>query len=288
MLVNAKTRDNALWKKFAETKPFGDDITCSDIRDELSTKILAWAAVHPGTASLHSLKPLGIADTLPQFESLDWLKNTYAANALRNHISSMEGRALHPFANPKGADFDQGAGVWGSLRKVFSIEPWEKFFFGEENGGSLDAAGAANELSKLLKIASEVKGRILFYLIAIFPFFLFWAALRGVFGPLLFWTSMYFAIAMWEPLWSLSYNILIAQMNAHKYLAALGELNDAISITAAETVRLRFNQAIQAYVLTQFGIAATVTSFAFWMSKGWLQQKSDSSVPGGWLVGKLI
>lgn len=287
-LKSEERRNSEIWKKFDETHPFDGSKCCTDLRTELAQKLLSWAGTHPGTASIFHWQPSGITDLIPEFKSLDWTMNTYAANALRNHIRAMEGHALTPFHNPEGANFANGAGVWRFIRKIFSVETWERFFFGDENGGSLSAANATEEFSRLLKIAPEVKGRIIFYLIAAFPLFLFWAALRGVFGPLVFWTIMYFAIAMWEPLWSLSYNVLLAQMNAHKYLSALAELNDAISITAAETLRLRFNRAIEAYVFTQFGIAALVTSFAFWMGKGWLQGGANEGLPGGWLLRKII
>ncbi|MBI2601900.1 MAG: hypothetical protein HYW48_02490 [Deltaproteobacteria bacterium] len=287
-LKEEEHRSSEVWNKFATIHPFGGSRTCVDLREELAHHLLRWAATHPGTAHVFHWQPSGITELMPEFKSYDWMVNTFAANALRNHIAAMEGHALSPFHNPEGANFDNGSGVWRVIRKIFSVETWERFFFGNASGGSLSAANAAEELSRVLKVAPEVKGRILFFLIAAFPFFLFWAALRGVFGPLFFWTLMYFSIAMWEPLWSLSYNVLLAQMNAHKYLSALAELNDAISITAAETLRLRFNRAIEAYVFTQFGIATLVTSFAFWMGKGWLQQGANEGLPGGWLLRKLL
>jgi hypothetical protein len=286
-LKGEEGRSTEIWKLFESIHPFDATRNCIDLRSELAHKLLSWAGTHPQTASIFHWQPAGLTDLIPEFKSSDWIMNTYAANALRNHISAMEGHALSPFHNPTGANFDSGLGVWSFIRKIFSVETWEKLLFGDEHGGSLSAANATEELSRLLKIAPEVKGRIIFYLISVFPLFLFWAALRGALGPLIFWAIMYFAIAMWEPLWGLSYNVLLAQMNAHKYLSALAELNDAISITAAETLRLRFNRAIEAYVMTQFGIAAVVTSFAIWMGKGWLQGGNDS-VPGGWVLRKLI
>lgn len=285
-LENEERRQTEIWKKFESTYPFGNDKNCTSLRTELAHKLIEWSATHPNTASLFHWQPKGITSLIPEFKSYDWMTNTYAANALRNHIQAMEGQALSPFDNPQGANFEE-TGVWRYIRKIFSIETWEKLLFGEEYGGSLNASNTAEELANLLKIASEVKGRIIFYLITVFPLFIFWAALKGMFGPIVFWSVMYFAVAMWEPLWSLSYNILMVQMNAHKYLSALAELNDAISITAAEILRLRFNRAIEAYVFTQFGIAALVTSFAVWMGKGWLQGSSDS-MPGGWLLRKIV
>lgn len=287
-LKDEEARSSEVWRNFESRHPFGGLRTCVDLREELARELLRWAGTHPSTAHIFHWQPSGIAEFMPEFRSYDWMVNTFAANALRNHIAAMEGHALTPLHNPEGANFDTGWGVWRLIRKIFSVETWERFIFGDSAGGGLSAAHAAEELTRLLRIAPEVKGRILFFLIASFPLFLFWAALRGVFGPLFFWTLMYFSITMWEPLWSLSYNILLAQMNAHKYLSALSELNDAISITATETLRLRFNRAIEAYVFTQFGIAMLVTSFAFWMGKGWLQSGTNEGLPGGWLLRKLI
>ena len=224
-LKEQEKRNSVIWKKFAELQPFGIDKNCLDLRHDLEVKLWSWASTNSNTANFSELQPDGVSAVLPEAKSYDWVANLFASNALLNHIRISEGDSPNHFTNPKGANFEEGVGIWRSLRKLFSIESWEYFLFGKEHAGDLHATGAAEELTKILRMAPEVKGRIVFYLIAIFPLFLLWAALRGAFGPLFFCSIMYLSIAMWEPLWSLSYHVLLAQMDAEKYLQAVAELN---------------------------------------------------------------
>lgn len=285
-LKDEEKRMSLVWQKFAERIPFGGTKTCLDLRNSLEMKIVAWSSHHQDTVGFVDWQPHGISDQLPETKSFDWVSNMFASQALLNHIQNMEGHAVNHLDNPDGANFGGGIKVWRYIRKFFSVDAWEKFLFGNE-GGTLSASETADNLSHLLKMAPEIKGRILFYLIASFPLWLFWAALLGRFGPLIFWFLTYLSIVMWEPLWTLSYNLLMAQLNTEKYLGAVAQLRDAVSITAVGLLRGRINKAIEVYVMTQCGIAMILTSFAVWMGKGWLQGEREN-VPGGWMLRKLF
>ncbi len=286
-LRKEESRNSWLWQKFREHKPFEGQNTCLELRQDLDRHIASWSSALPETTNIYQQASPGIAATVPEIRDYDWLSNLNASYGLLNYIKAKEGTSYSHLENPQGAQFDDGAGIWRSVSKFFSIEAWEKFIFGAQNAASLSANQRAEELSRLLKIAPEIKGRILFYLIASFPLWVFAAACLRRIGPIVFWTITYFSISMWAPLWSFSYNVLVSQFRAGEVLEAFVAIKDSLSMTAVSLLNSRSNWMIQAYCYSQFGIAAVVTSFAVWMGKGWLVGEKEG-VPGISLIRKMI
>jgi hypothetical protein len=286
-LRDEESRNSWLWQKFKEEKPFEGSSTCLELRGELDRHIASWSGGLNETQNIYRQAPHGITAVIPEAKDYDWLANLNASHGLLNYIKAKEKSSFTHLENPAGANFGDGVGVWRAISKFFSIEAWERFLFGPEQAGSLSANQRAEELSRILKIAPEIKGRILFYLIASFPLWVFASACLQRIGPIVFWTITYFSITMWAPLWSLSYNILISQFRAGETLTAISEIKDAISMTSVTLLNERSKWMIQAYCFSQFGIAAVVTSFAVWMGKGWLVGEREG-VPGAVLLRKII
>ncbi|MBI2603760.1 MAG: hypothetical protein HYW48_11975 [Deltaproteobacteria bacterium] len=213
----------------------GGKITCLDLKKDTRRQLLTFAQekgaqfskYYHGKVSIHRV------------EYDDVQKNLIASNALVNHYLSKSEDSLGTAS---------GAQVEGTLAKL--LMDWGRFWSfdgflnligqGDQVGAALTAK-RASQFSEYLQRAPHLKGMVKLFLIAIFPWLIFFV-IAGRWRVLVSWFAVYISVLLWTPIWSLLYHLMTSIALSNELLAEFGRINDGVSLYASSFITAKLYQ----------------------------------------------
>lgn len=166
-------------------------------------------------------------------------RNLIASNALVNHYLS------------KSEDLvgtQEGAKVEGTLASV--LLAWNRFWsfdgfltlIGQEKqvGAALTADRAA-KFSEYLQRAPHLKGMVKLFLIAIFPWLVFFIV-AGRWKILISWFAVYVSVLLWTPIWTLLYHLMTSIALSTELMGEFGKISDGISLYSSSFITTKLYQ----------------------------------------------
>ena len=213
----------------------GSKSNCYELKKEARSNLLSYAAskgaefskYYHGKVSIHKI------------EYDDVQKNLIASNALVNHYLSKTEDSLGTAT---------GAKVEGTLAKV--LMGWNRFWswdgflnlIGQEDQvGAALTAKRASQFSEYLQRAPHLKGMVKLFLIAVFPWLVFFV-IAGRWKILIAWFAVYVSVLLWTPIWQCLYHLMTSIALSTELLEEFGRINDGISLYSSSFITTKLYQ----------------------------------------------
>ena len=166
-------------------------------------------------------------------------RNWIASNALVNHFLS---RTEDSLGTQKGAEpIGKFANFLVDWDRLFSFDGFLTLFgFRSQVGAALTAQRAKN-FSEYLQRAPHIKGMVKMFLIALFPWLVFFV-IAGKWRVLVAWFVIYTSVALWTPIWVLLYHLMTSIALSTEILWEFGKLSDGISLYGSMFITTKLYQ----------------------------------------------
>ena len=232
----------------------GGQMNCMALKDEVRDGLAAFAATKGAQFSQQyhgriSLKPFEITDKVE--------RNLIASHALVNHFLAKTEDNLGT---------QDGAKVQGVLAKF--LVGWSRFWSfdgflnligqGDQVGAALTAE-RAEKFSEHLQRAPHLKGMVKMFLIALFPWMVFFV-IAGRWKVLVAWFTVYASVLLWTPIWTGLYHIMTSIALSTEVMHEFGKVSDGISLYSSSFITAKLYQfyAIYAWLQLILGPLPTV------------------------------
>ncbi|MGE4233553.1 MAG: hypothetical protein AB7F43_09515 [Bacteriovoracia bacterium] len=245
--------DRRLAELTVETSDKAPPITCLEIKNQLQTDLENYAVAKPGG-----------------FDRIDqYFKNNAGLNNSVERNLRVSSFLVNEFNNEKEGflGVHKGSQVPGTAARVFQYlqklgpESIASMFTDGKIQGAWVAASRAEDFSENLARAPHVAGFIKMFLIAAFPWLVFFVV-AGYWRVLYVWFLMYFSVLLWTPIWTLLYHIMVGIANSAEVLEAFGKLNDGVSLYSAQLISSRMYHMYSVYSYLQL-LTGTLFTMGF-------------------------
>ncbi|PIQ62348.1 MAG: hypothetical protein COW00_01875, partial [Bdellovibrio sp. CG12_big_fil_rev_8_21_14_0_65_39_13] len=147
-------------------------------------------------------------------------------------------------------------------------------------GASL-TADRALQFNEYLKRAPHLKGMVKLFLIAMFPWLIFFI-FAGKWHIIIAWWAVYASVLLWTPLWALLYHLMSSIALSTDVMASFGRLNDGVSLYSSQLITNKIYQFYAIYSWLQIIVGPLPTVFLAWgMFTGVLRDSEQESSPEG-------
>ena len=171
-----------------------------------------------------------------------------------------------------------GGRVVQYFNRLFGFDGILSLFSGGDLQGAWVSAGRSQEFSENLARAPHVAGFIKMFLIAAFPWLIFFVV-AGHWRVLIQWWLIYFSVLLWTPIWTLLYHVMTSIALSADTLAAFGKLNDGISLYSAQLVSSRIYHLFAVYSWLQLLTGTAFTGMLLFFIKPALRDTESDSSP---------
>jgi len=251
----------------------GEEITCYDLKEKVQTDLYNYSRKIQGKiANYESMISLKVQrDTI----------NEVSSSALNNYFN--EKAETYWLNIQKGAEVPSG-GFAKFLLGWKRITSWDGVLslLGQEDleGASLTAERAL-QFNEYLKRAPHLKGLVKLFLIAVFPWLIFFI-FAGKWKIVISWWTVYISVLLWTPLWTLLYHLMTTIALSTDVMEAFGRLNDGISLYSSDLITNKVYQFYAIYSWLQLVIGPLPTVVLAWgMFTGFLSDSQQESAPEG-------
>ncbi|PIP94757.1 MAG: hypothetical protein COV37_19965 [Bdellovibrio sp. CG11_big_fil_rev_8_21_14_0_20_39_38] len=266
------TVDQAL-KGIVITTSKGTKVTCYDLKEKVGLEL-----------HNHSRK---IQGKLALYESNISLKinrnllNEMTSSSLNNYFN--EKAETYWFNIQKGAEIPSGGFAKFLLgwKRFWSWDGFLSFLGNEHLEGASLTADRALQFNEYLKRAPHLKGMVKLFLIAMFPWLIFFI-FAGKWHIIIAWWAVYASVLLWTPLWALLYHLMSSIALSTDVMASFGRLNDGVSLYSSQLITNKIYQFYAIYSWLQIIVGPLPTVFLAWgMFTGVLRDSEQESSPEG-------
>ena len=264
---------DTILKEISLTTENGKKVTCYEIKEKVIVDLYNY-----------SRKIKGKLANYEQNITLKYnreLITEISSSALNNHFNEQ--------AESNWLNIQRGAEVASGTFGKFLLG-WKRFWswdgflslIGKHNleGASLTAERIL-QFNEYLKRAAHIKGMANLFLIAVFPWLIFFI-FAGKWKIIISWWVVYFSVLLWTPLWTLLYHLMTSIALSTEVMAAFGKYNDGISLYSSELITSKLYQFYAIYSWLQLAIGPLPTAILAWgMFTGFLRDAQQESSPGG-------
>lgn len=213
----------------------GQEISCLDLKNEVREHLWKYSETK-GADFLQYHGKYGVP--IREITAEDQ-RNWIASSALVNHFLSQREDSLGT---------QRGAEVHGKFTNF--LLGWDRFFsfdglltlsdFKDQVGASLTAQ-RAKKFSEYLQRAPHIKGVVKMFLIALFPWLVFFI-IAGRWKVLVYWFAIYASVALWTPIWVLLYHLMTSIALSNEMMQEFGRLSDGISLYGSVLITTKLYQ----------------------------------------------
>jgi hypothetical protein len=214
----------------------GKKITCLDLKNEMRKHL--WAFANEKSSKFSKFYDGTLR--LPRGEFTEnHERNLIASNALINHFLS---KTEDAFGTQEGAKVEGTfANVLLGWKRFFSYDGFLNLIGLEKYAGSSLTAERAEKFSEYLQRAPHIKGLVKMFLIAIFPWLVFFVV-AGRWRILISWFAVYVSVLLWTPIWTLLYHLMTSIALSTELMAQFGRINDGVSLYASSLITTKLYQ----------------------------------------------
>ena len=251
----------------------GRKYSCLDLKDQVRHGLESWSySKGAGFLKFYS----GRVD-IPGASFDETQRNMIVSNALVNHYLSK---------NENWVGTSHGAAVEGTFAKslmwidrLFSWDGFLSLIGQKDQVGAVLTAKRASQFSEYLQRAPHLKGLVKLFLIAIFPWLVFFVV-AGRWKVLVSWFALYTSVLLWSPIWTLLYHLMTSIALSTDLLAEFGRLNDGISLYSSQLIKAKIYQfyAIYSWLQLIVGPLPTVV-LAYGMVSSVLKDSEPEQAP---------
>ena len=145
--------------------------------------------------------------------------------------------------------------------------------------GAALTAKRAEKFSEYLQRAPHLKGMVKMFLIAIFPWLVFFVV-TGRWKVLISWYAIYVSVLMWTPVWTLLYHLMTSIALSTETMYEFGKLSDGISLYSASFITAKMYQFYAIYSWLQLLVGPLPTLLlAFGFFDSFLRDSEGESAP---------
>jgi hypothetical protein len=249
----------------------GNEITCYDLKEKVNTDLYNYARkVQSKTAKYDE----NISIKVPRNTI-----NEVTSSALNNYFT--EKAETHWLNIQKGAEIPSGGFAKFLLgwKRLTSWDGVVSLFGGEHLEGANLTAERAMQFNEYLKRAPHLKGMVKLFLIAAFPWLIFFV-FAGKWKIIISWWAVYFSVLLWTPLWTLLYHLMTTVALSTDVMEAFGRLNDGVSLYSSELITNKIYQFYAIYSYLQLIVGPLPTMVLAWgMFTGFLNDRQQESTP---------
>ena len=246
--------------------------TCLDLKNDVRTRLKDYALSRPG----------GVGRNLDTYlKANPGLNNVSFQNYEISHFLVNEYHSQHEagFGIQKGAQTPTTGGrVVQYFRRIMGFDGLLSLLSGGSLQGAWVSAERSQEFSENLARAPHVAGFIKMFLIAAFPWLIFFVV-AGHWRVLLQWWLIYFSVLLWTPIWTLLYHVMTGIALSSETLEAFGKLNDGISLYSAELISSRIYHLFAVYSWLQLLTGTAFTGMLVYFIKPALSDTERDSGP---------
>lgn len=251
----------------------GDEITCYDLKEKVQTDLYNYSRKIQG-------KVVKYEENISLKVRRDTI-NEISSSALNNYFN--EKAETYWLNIQKGAEVPSG-GFAKFLLGWKRITSWDgvlSLFGNEDLEGANLTAERALQFNEYLKRAPHLKGMVKLFLIAAFPWLIFFI-FAGKWKIIISWWTVYFSVLLWTPLWTLLYHLMTTIALSTDVMEAFGRLNDGVSLYSSELITNKIYQFYAIYSWLQLVIGPLPTMVLAWgMFTGFLSDSQQESAPEG-------
>ncbi len=261
--------DNSLRSINLQTED-GETITCLDLKNEVNRELTNYAYKIDGKLSPYK----------------DMLKLRLITESTNLHVSNLLTNFFREQSESKWLGIQKGSEVPGKYasfllakNRLFSWDGLLNLFGGEKLESAGLTADRAIQFSEYLKRAPHLKGMVKLFLIAIFPWLIFFI-FAGKWKILISWWAVYFSVALWTPLWIGLHHLMTSIALSTEVMIEFGKLSNGVSLYSAELINGRLYQFYAIYSWLQMIIGPLPTVLLTWgMFTGFLKDSQQESAP---------
>ena len=256
------------------------EITCYDLKEQVNLDLLRYSKrVQNKTLSYRDKISLKFSRNHTN-EVISSLLNNYFTEKSETHWLNVQKGVKIPSDNV--ANFLIG------MHRFFQFDGILSLFGGERFEGVGLSVARAMQFNEYLKRAPHIKGMVKLFLIAIFPWLIFFV-FAGRWKILIAWWAIYASVLLWTPLWILLYHLMSSIALSTEVMTAFGTLNDGISLYSSELIVNRLYQFYAIYFWLQILIGPLPTVILAWgIFTGFLREGQEESAPEGLSSGVSV
>lgn len=252
----------------------GQKISCLDLKEEVKAHL--WNYSESKGASFHR-RYSGKYGFYSKEITAEEQKNMIASSALVNHYLS---KTEDSFGTQKGAEVNGGfAKFLIGWSRFFSFDGFLTVFGMRDQVGAALTAKRAEKFSEYLQRAPHLKGMVKMFLIALFPWLVFFIV-AGRWKVLISWYAIYVSVLLWTPIWTLLYHLMTSIALSTEAMQEFGKLSDGISLYSSSFITAKLYQfyAIYSWLQVIVGPLPTVI-LAFGLFNSFLKDSESESTP---------
>ena len=251
----------------------GTKLTCLNVKEDTRKRLIAYAQAKGAGFSKYYHGKIHVLST----EYTDIQTNLIASNTLVNHYLSHTEDSLGTA---------EGAKVEGTLANL--LLGWNRFWsfdgfmnlFGQgDKVGAVLTAQRASQFSEYLQRAPHLKGMVTLFLIAIFPWLVFFIV-AGRWKIIFSWFAVYVSVMLWTPIWTLLYHLMTSIALSTELMAEFGKINDGISLYSSSIITAKLYQFYAVYSWLQLAVGPLPTMIlGYGLFSGFLRDSETESAP---------
>lgn len=259
----------------------GHKITCLDLKNEVRDHLHQYAF-----SKQRHLE--GYSNYLESYRyyNKEIARNVTASSGLVNHYLKKSEDLLGT---------QEGSKVSGTFAKF--LLGWNRFWsfdgfltlIGQrEQVGAALTAKRAEQFSEYLQRAPHIKGMVKMFLIAIFPWLVFFIV-AGKWKILISWYAVYISVLMWTPIWTLLYHLMTSIALSTETMQEFGKLSDGISLYSSSFINAKLYQFYAIYSWLQIIVGPLPTLIlGYGMFSSFLKDSEGESTPQPVAVAKDV
>lgn len=245
--------------------------SCLDLKNDVRNRLKDYALSRPGVGrnldTYLKNNPGLNSVSFQNYEISNFLVNEY-------HSQHEGGLGLQ-----KGAAIPTTGGhIIQAFNRLTGFDGLLSLFSGGDLQGAWVSASRSQEFSENLARAPHVAGFIKMFLIAAFPWLIFFVV-AGHWRVLIQWWLIYFSVLLWTPIWALLYHVMSSIALSAETLQAFGKLNDGISLYSAQLVSSRIYHLFAVYSWLQLLTGTAFTGMLLYFIRPALSDTEHDSSP---------
>lgn len=252
----------------------GKRVSCLDLKEEVRSHL--WHYAQSKGASFYRHYGGKYGDGIREITEEDQ-RNIIASDALVNYYLSKSEDSL---GTQKGAEVKgKFANFLIGWSRLFSFDGFLTMFGMRDQVGAALTAKRAEKFSEYLQRAPHLKGMVKMFLIALFPWLVFFVV-AGRWKVLISWYAIYVSVLLWTPIWTLLYHLMTSIALSTDTMMAFGKLSDGISLYSSSFITTKLYQfyAIYSWLQVIVGPLPTII-LAFGLFNSFIKDNEGESTP---------
>lgn len=232
----------------------GKKITCLELKTEVRKEL--WSFAQEKGMRFNRLYSGKISLPGKEFGDVQE-RNLIASSALVNYFLS---KSEDTFGTQEGAKVE---GTFAKFlvgwNRFWSFDGFLSLIGQDQQVGAALTAERATQFSEYLQRAPHIKGLVKMFLIAIFPWLVFFIV-AGRWKILFSWFAVYASVLMWTPIWTLLYHLMTSIALSTELMAEFGKISDGISLYSSSFITTKLYQFYAIYSWVQIFVGPLPTA----------------------------